>query len=206
MRTTQTHAVDIWASVLPPLVGLPWWPNDLRGMTNLPLGVASNTDLTPALCVHSDLWQLTFFVVVVLKGKPNTLNSPRIFDRPYSGPNLESNVHILERSTCSWKLCTEDQKHKITVKLGLYVHGLVRTERRNIGFEWEERKRRRRREEKEKKVTRAGIEPTAAAPSQPTRLDVSRSDHSAASRTLGYYVLSLSITDIANQKTCTFFR
>ena len=52
-------------------------------------------------------------------------------------------------------------------------------ETRNIGFEREERKRRRR-EEKEKKVTRAGIEPTAAAPSQPTRLDVSRSDHSAA--------------------------
>ena len=48
-------------------------------------------------------------------------------------------------------------------------------------FEREERKRRRR-EEKEKKVTRAGIEPTAAAPSQPTRLDVSRSDHSAASK------------------------
>ena len=47
-------------------------------------------------------------------------------------------------------------------------------------FEREERKKRRRREEKEKKVTRAGIEPTAAAPSQPTRLDVSRSDHSAA--------------------------
>ena len=40
----------------------------------------------------------------------------------------------------------------------------------------------RRREEKEKKVARAGIEPTAAAPSQPTRLDVSRSDHSAASK------------------------
>ena len=54
-------------------------------------------------------------------------------------------------------------------------------ERRNIGFERDERKRRRR-EEKEKKVTRAGIEPTAAAPSQPTRLDVSRSDHSAASK------------------------
>ena len=51
-------------------------------------------------------------------------------------------------------------------------------ERRNVGFEREERKRRRR-EEKEKKVTRAGIEPTAAAPSQPTRLDVSRSDHSS---------------------------
>ena len=50
-----------------------------------------------------------------------------------------------------------------------------------IGFEREERKRRRR-EEKEKKVTRAGIEPTAAVPSQPTRLDVSRSDHSAASK------------------------
>ena len=49
-------------------------------------------------------------------------------------------------------------------------------------LEREERKRRRRREEKEKKVTRAGIEPTAAAPSQPTRLDVSRSDHSAASK------------------------
>ena len=48
-------------------------------------------------------------------------------------------------------------------------------------FEREERKRRRR-EEKEKKVTRAGIEPTAAAPSQPTRLDVGRSDHSAASK------------------------
>ena len=48
-------------------------------------------------------------------------------------------------------------------------------------FEREERKRRRR-EEKEKKVTRAGIEPTATAPSQPTRLDVSRSDHSAASK------------------------
>ena len=48
-------------------------------------------------------------------------------------------------------------------------------------FEREERKRRRR-EEKEQKVTRAGIEPTAAAPSQPTRLDVSRSDHSAASK------------------------
>ena len=30
-------------------------------------------------------------------------------------------------------------------------------------------------------MTRAGIEPTAAAPSQPTRLDVSRSDHSAVS-------------------------
>ena len=30
-------------------------------------------------------------------------------------------------------------------------------------------------------MTRAGIEPTAAAPSQPTRLDVSRSDHSTAS-------------------------
>ena len=57
-----------------------------------------------------------------------------------------------------------------------------RQERRNIGFEREERKKRRRREEKEKKVTRAGIEPTAAAPSQPTRLDVSRSDHSAASK------------------------
>ena len=56
-------------------------------------------------------------------------------------------------------------------------------ERINIGFEREERKRRRRRrEEKEKKVTRAGIEPTAAAPSQPTRPDVSRSDHSAASK------------------------
>ena len=53
-------------------------------------------------------------------------------------------------------------------------------ERRNIGFEREERKRRRR-EEKKKKVTRAGIEPTAAAHSQPTGLDVSRSDHSAAS-------------------------
>ena len=36
------------------------------------------------------------------------------------------------------------------------------------------RRRRRRREEKDKKVTRAGIEPTAAAPSQPARLDVSR--------------------------------
>ena len=48
-------------------------------------------------------------------------------------------------------------------------------------FEREKRKRRRR-EEKEKNVTRAGIEPTAAAPSQPTRLDVSRSDHSAASK------------------------
>ena len=48
-------------------------------------------------------------------------------------------------------------------------------------LEREERKRRRR-EEKEKKVTRAGIEPTAAAPSQPTCLDVSRSDHSAASK------------------------
>ena len=54
-------------------------------------------------------------------------------------------------------------------------------DRRNIGLK-EERKRRRRREEKEKKVARAGIEPTAAAPSQPTRLDVSRSDHSAASK------------------------
>ena len=50
-----------------------------------------------------------------------------------------------------------------------------------LGFEREERKRRRR-EEKEKKVTRAGIEPTAAAPSQPARLDVSRSDHSAGSK------------------------
>ena len=49
---------------------------------------------------------------------------------------------------------------------------------KKTGFEREERKRRRR-EEKEKKVTRARIEPTAAAPSysQPTRLDVSRSDH-----------------------------
>ena len=52
-------------------------------------------------------------------------------------------------------------------------------------FEREERKRRRR-EEKEKKVTRAGIEPAAAAPSQPTRLDVSRSDHSAASKRNGF--------------------
>ena len=47
-------------------------------------------------------------------------------------------------------------------------------------------KERREREEEEKreekKVTRAGIEPTAAAPSQPTRPDVSRSDHSAASK------------------------
>ena len=52
-----------------------------------------------------------------------------------------------------------------------------------MGFEREERKRRRRRrEEKQKKVTRAGIEPTAAAHSQPTRLDVSRSDHSAGSK------------------------
>ena len=58
----------------------------------------------------------------------------------------------------------------------------LKVKRRNIGFEREERKRRRRREEKEKKVTRAGIEPTAAAPSQPTRPDVSRSDHSAASK------------------------
>ena len=33
-----------------------------------------------------------------------------------------------------------------------------------------------------KRVTRAGIEPTAAAPSQPTRLDGSRSDHSVASK------------------------
>ena len=62
-------------------------------------------------------------------------------------------------------------------------------ERRNIRFEREERKRRRRREEKEKKVTRAGIEPTAAAPGQPTRLDVSRSDHSAGS--LSFSLLSL---------------
>ena len=47
----------------------------------------------------------------------------------------------------------------------------------------DQRKRRRiRREEKEKKVTRAGIESTAAAPSQPTRPVVSRSDHSAASK------------------------
>ena len=50
--------------------------------------------------------------------------------------------------------------------------------------EREERKRRRRREEKEKKVTRAGIEPTVAAPRQPARLDVSRSDHSAGSEQL----------------------
>ena len=59
-------------------------------------------------------------------------------------------------------------------------------ERRNIGFEREERKRRRK-EEKEKKVTRAGIEPTAAAPSQPARLDVSCSDHSAGSKMLWYW-------------------
>ena len=39
-------------------------------------------------------------------------------------------------------------------------------------------------EEKEKKVTRAEIEPRAAAPSQPTHLDVSRSDHSAGSRAI----------------------
>ena len=45
----------------------------------------------------------------------------------------------------------------------------------------EERKRRRR-EDKEKKVTRAGIKPTAAAPSQLARQDVSRSDHSAGSK------------------------
>ena len=56
------------------------------------------------------------------------------------------------------------------------------TEESNLNFrtslllsEREERKKRRR-EEKEKKVTRAGFEPTAAAPSQPTRRDVSRSD------------------------------
>ena len=35
-------------------------------------------------------------------------------------------------------------------------------------------------------MTRAGIKPAAAAPSQPTRLDVSRSDHSAASKRNGF--------------------
>ena len=53
--------------------------------------------------------------------------------------------------------------------------------RKEIGLEREER-RRRRREEKEKKVTTPGIEPMAAAPSKPARLDVSRSDHSAGSK------------------------
>ena len=47
------------------------------------------------------------------------------------------------------------------------------------GVEREERKKIRR-QEKEKKVTRAEIEPTAAAPSQPARQDVSRSDDSTS--------------------------
>ena len=34
-------------------------------------------------------------------------------------------------------------------------------------------------EEKAKKVEKAGLDPAAAAPSQPDRLDGSRSDHSA---------------------------
>ena len=73
---------------------------------------------------------------------------------------------------------------KCTVNLLLEkVHAaMLQTWHSGIDCEREERKRRRRREEKEKKVTRAGIEPTAAAPSQPTRPDVSRSDHSAASK------------------------
>ena len=51
-------------------------------------------------------------------------------------------------------------------------------QRRIIDFETEERKRRRREERKRRKWKAAGIEPTAAAPSQPAFLDVSRSDHS----------------------------
>ena len=41
-------------------------------------------------------------------------------------------------------------------------------------------------------MTRAGIEPTAAAPSQPTRLDVSRSDHSAASKETASFGLTVT--------------
>ena len=44
------------------------------------------------------------------------------------------------------------------------------------------RREREREEEREGEVARAGIEHTAAAPSQPARLDVSRSDHSAGSK------------------------
>ena len=43
-------------------------------------------------------------------------------------------------------------------------------------WRWKKRKRR------EKKVEKAGIDPVAAAPSQPNRLDGSRSDHSAGSK------------------------
>ena len=60
---------------------------------------------------------------------------------------------------------------------------IVSCREENYRFLQERRSRkRRRREEKEKKGTRTGIELAAAAPSQPTRLDVSRSDHSAASK------------------------
>ena len=53
---------------------------------------------------------------------------------------------------------------------------------RYISFEREERKRRRRCERKRKKMVRVGIQPTAAAPSQPARQDVSCSDHSGGSK------------------------
>ena len=69
--------------------------------------------------------------------------------------------------------------HEAAKETEMYLSS-VRRSHQVASFEREERKRRRR-EEKEKKVTRAGIEPTAAAPSQPARLDVSRTDHLAGS-------------------------
>ena len=103
---------------------------------------------------------------------------------------LHSNALELVNHTQKWFFfCNLSEEH-------FYANSQVVTRRSNIGFEREERKRR----EKRKKVARARIEPTAAAPSQPTRLDVSRSNHWAGSRLL--FLSSLSKEKQSRSTVC----
>ena len=71
------------------------------------------------------------------------------YTHPHTWQRAPVYVAVFLVAVCVWQMCREEKY---------------------IGFEREERKRRRR-EEKEKKVTRAGIEPTAAMPSKPTQFD-----------------------------------